>query len=111
MRETWQGSVVSIHVAPEAGAPMLVVPEARAWPGRGLEGDRYATGRGHYSPRPCQGGRAITLIETETLEALGGLDVALSPAATRRTVATRRATRTLPPDRRFRGVGVRLRGP
>src|SRR3989442_8971189 len=88
--ETWQGSVVSIHVAPEAGAPMLVVPEARAWPGRGLEGDRYATRRGHYSPPPSQGGREITLIETGNPQALGGLDVKLSPAQTRPHLPTPR---------------------
>jgi MOSC domain-containing protein YiiM len=110
MRETWQGSVVSIHVAPEAGAPMLVLPEARALPGRGLEGDRYAAGRGHYSPRPSQGGREITLIETETLEALGGLGVKLSPAETRRNVATRGVPLNHLVDRVFRVGEVRLRG-
>jgi len=88
MRETWQGSVVSIHVALEAGAPMLVVPEARALRAR-ARGRSLRDDRGHYSPRPSQGGREITLIETETLEALGGLDVKLSPAETRRNVATR----------------------
>src|SRR3989442_4172043 len=108
--ETWQGSVVSIHVAPEAGAPMVVVPEARGRPGRGLEGDRYATGRGHYSPRPSAGGREITLIETETLEALGGLEVKLSPAETRRNVATRGVPLNHLVDRIFRVGEVRLRG-
>jgi len=108
--ETWQGSVVSIHVAPEAGAPMVVVPEARALPGRGLEGDRYATGRGHYSPRPSAGGREITLIETETLEALGSLDVKLTPAETRRNVATRGVPLNHLVDRVFRVGDVRLRG-
>jgi len=110
MRETWQGSVVSIDVAPEAGAPMLVVSAARALPGRGLEGDRYATGRGHYSPRPSPDGREITLIETETLEALGGLDVKLSPAETRRNVATRGVPLNHLVDRVFRVGEVRLRG-
>jgi len=108
--ETWQGSVVSIHVTPEAGAPMVVVPEARALLGHGLEGDRYATGRGHYSPRPSQGGREITLIETETIDALGHLGVKVSAAETRRNVATRGVPLNHLVDRVFRVGEVRLRG-
>ena len=60
----WQGSVVSIHIAPAAGLPMETVPEARAIAGRGLEGDRYALGVGYYSNTPGPGGRDLTLVET-----------------------------------------------
>jgi MOSC domain-containing protein YiiM len=109
-REVWQGSVVSIHVAPDAGAPMVVVPEARALPGRGLEGDRYAGGRGHYSSTPSAGGREITLIETETVEALDELGVKLSAADTRRNVATRGVPLNHLVGRAFRVGEVRLRG-
>src|SRR2546430_8732948 len=42
MTAMWQGSVVSIHIAPAAGLPMETVPEARAFAGRGLEGDRHS---------------------------------------------------------------------
>jgi len=108
--ETWQGSVVSIHVAPEAGAPMVVVPEAHAVPGRGLDGDRYASGRGHYSPQPSSGGREITLIETETVEALDDLGVKLTAAETRRNVATRGVPLNHLVGRVFRVGAVRLRG-
>jgi MOSC domain-containing protein YiiM len=45
------------------------VSEVRAIPGRGLEGDRYFEGRGSYSARPGPD-RELTLIESETLEAL-----------------------------------------
>ncbi|HEU5321716.1 MAG TPA: MOSC domain-containing protein, partial [Methylomirabilota bacterium] len=93
----WRGSVVGIHVAPEAGAPMQSVPEARAVPGHGLEGDRYFAGRGRYSPKPSFGGRELTLVEIEAVQALwdgvvnaegerGG--VKISPADTRRNIAT-----------------------
>lgn len=94
---TWQGRVVSIHLAPVAGAPMVTVPEVRAVPGRGLEGDRYFLGRGHYSGRPSWGGREVTLIEVETLEALEHgvvnaagerLGLKVAPAETRRNIAT-----------------------
>src|SRR5712692_7019018 len=93
----WQGSVVSIHLAPKAAAPMESVAEARAVPGRGLEGDRYFLGAGVYSAKPSHGGREVTLIEVEAVRALfdgvqnaGGhrLAIKLSPAETRRNIAT-----------------------
>lgn len=88
MAAMWQGSVVSIHIAPAAGLPMETVPEARAFAGRGLERDRYSLGIGYYSNTPGPGGRELTLIETETLEALPGIGVKLSAAETRRNIAT-----------------------
>ncbi|MBI4590701.1 MAG: MOSC domain-containing protein [Candidatus Rokubacteria bacterium] len=93
----WQGRVVSIHVAPEASAPMQSVSEVRAVPGKGLEGDRYFSARGFYSSRASFGGREVTLIETEAVEALfGGVvnaggergHIKLSAAETRRNIAT-----------------------
>jgi MOSC domain-containing protein YiiM len=93
----WQGHVVSVHIGREAGAPLEVVAEVRAVPGRGLEGDRYFLGRGHYSSRPSVGGREVTLIESETLEALehGALNadgeklgIKIAAAETRRNIAT-----------------------
>ena len=107
IRRMWQGNVVSIHVAPEAGAPMLSVQDARALPGRGLEGDRYCTGRGHYSDRPSAGGREITLIEMEAVEAL---EIKLSAAETRRNIATLGVPLNHLVDRTFRIGTVRLRG-
>ena len=109
--ELWQGSVVSIHVTPEAGAPLVVVPEARALPGHGLEGDRYATGRGHYSPRPSQGGREITLIESEAIEAMArDNELAIAPGEARRNVVTRGTPLNHLVGQEFVVGGVRLRG-
>ena len=93
----WEGTVVSIQIAPEASGKMVTVGEVRAVPGRGLEGDRYFTGTGFYSPRPSHGGREVTLIEVEAVEALDNgilsakgdtLGIKLSPADTRRNIAT-----------------------
>jgi MOSC domain-containing protein YiiM len=93
----WQGHVVSLHIAPEASAKMETVTEVRAIPGRGLEGDRYFKETGFYSRRPSHGGREVTLIEVESVEALaddvlsaqgGTLGIKLSPAVMRRNVAT-----------------------
>jgi hypothetical protein len=66
----WEGSVVSIHIALEASAPMQSCSEAKAVPGRGIEGDRYFVGKGFYSGKPSYGGREVTLIEIEAVEAL-----------------------------------------
>jgi len=115
----WQGSVVSIHVAKEAGAPMETVTEARAVPGRGLEGDRYFLGRGVYSPRPSHGGREVTLIEVEAVEALFDgvqnaeghrLGIKLSPAEARRNIATAGVPLNHLVDREFWVGEVLMRG-
>ena len=66
----WEGTVVSIHIAREAAATMQSIAEVRALPGRGLEGDRYFAGTGYYSKTSSHGGREVTLIEIETIEAL-----------------------------------------
>lgn len=93
----WQGSVVSIHIAREASAPMESIPEVRAVPERGLEGDRYFRGRGFYSGKASLGGREVTLVEVESVEALlrgvvnaagQTLGIKLTPAETRRNIAT-----------------------
>jgi MOSC domain-containing protein YiiM len=118
----WQGHVVSLHVAPEASAPMQSVTEVRALPGRGLEGDRYFEGRGFYSPKPSAGGREVTLIEIESVAALDRgivnaagerLGIKLSAAETRRNIATAGVPLNHLVDREFwvgevRMVGTRL---
>ncbi len=80
----WEGSVVSVHLAKEMGAPTYPVPEVQAVAGAGLEGDRNFKQGGHAPPE-----REITLIERETLEALArdhGID--LEPGEHRRNVVT-----------------------
>jgi hypothetical protein len=44
------GVVEALVVAPAAEAPVALVDEALAIAGRGLEGDRYATGAGTFAP-------------------------------------------------------------
>jgi len=106
----WQGSVVSIHIAPAAGQPMETVPEARAIAGRGLEGDRYALGTGHYSGKPGESGRELTLIETEALDALPALGVKLGAAESRRNIATAGVPLNHLVGREFWVGAVRLHG-
>jgi MOSC domain-containing protein YiiM len=93
----WEGTVVSIHVAPQGSAPMQSITEVRAFTGSGLEGDRYFTGTGFWSKTSSHGGREVTLIELEAVEALFGgvanaageqLGIRLAAADTRRNIAT-----------------------
>jgi len=115
----WQGSVLSIHIAPAASAPMISLTEVRALPGRGLDGDRYARGTGHYSARPSAGGREVTLIEMESVEALEHgivnaagerLGIKLTAAETRRNIATSGVPLNHLVDRTFQVGSVQMRG-
>jgi MOSC domain-containing protein YiiM len=81
--------VESIHIAPAANAPMVAMDRVRAMAGVGLEGDRYATKAGTWSPDP-RVDRDITLIEAEVVEDLATTDgIHLEPGETRRNVTTR----------------------
>lgn len=115
----WQGRVVAIHIAPQSAAPMVSVPEVRAVAGRGLDGDRYFLGTGFYSRKPSHGGREVTLIETETLDALFDgvvnaegqtLGIKLDPGASRRNIATVGVPLNHLVGRRFRVGQVLMRG-
>ena len=103
----WEGTVVSIHIAPAASAAMQSLAEVRAVPGRGLEGDRYFAGLGTFSASPSVGGRDITLIEIESVEALG---MDLSAADTRRNVVTSGVPLNHLVNREFRVGTVLMRG-
>jgi MOSC domain-containing protein YiiM len=81
--------LLHIHMAHAAAAPMLSLTEARLIVGTGIDGDRYATGRGTYSASP-HSDRQVTLIEVETLEALArDRHLALAPHEHRRNLTTR----------------------
>jgi hypothetical protein len=62
------GTVMGILVAPQAEAPLRRVDSVAALPGRGLEGDRYAEGRGTFSA-PGRG-YEVTFVEAEVLDAI-----------------------------------------
>ena len=64
------GSVEAIYIAPRGGAKAERIGEVRALEGRGLEGDRYSEGTGHWSRfgRACE----VTIVEAEDLEAMEG---------------------------------------
>jgi hypothetical protein len=76
------GSVAGLLIAPEAEAPLVAVESVVAIAGRGLDGDRYAAGRGTFSG-PGRG-YELTLVEAETLDELN-----VSWERARRNVVTR----------------------
>jgi hypothetical protein len=85
--ETWGsepgvGVVEGLLVAPDAEAPLARRASVEAIAGRGLEGDRYAGGRGTFSA-PGRG-YELTLVESEVLDSLD-----LSWEEARRNVVTR----------------------
>jgi MOSC domain-containing protein YiiM len=83
------GQVAAIHIALQAGEPLQAVDRVRATVGVGLEGDRYATGRGHYS-HDRRVSRDLTLIEAEIIDALyTEHGISLEAGETRRNLTTR----------------------
>jgi MOSC domain-containing protein YiiM len=96
--------VEAIHLASDRGRPTASIGSVRAIPGVGLEGDRYARGRGTWGRRGTRGpGRDLTLIEAEEVERLA-LDFGIELAAgeSRRNVTTRGVRLNELVGRRFR---------
>ena len=106
----WTGQLTHIHIAAEASAAMQPLESAKLIAGIGIEGDRYATGRGYYSKMP-RADRQVTLIEMETLEAIArDHGIELLPNETRRNLTTRDVPLNHLVGRRFRVGAVLLLG-
>jgi MOSC domain-containing protein YiiM len=87
LQPTWNGVVERIYIGAEATEPMTERREVRAIEGKGLDGDRYAEGRGTFSNKPATG-RHVTLVEAEAIEAVAKTkEIALD--VTRRNIVTR----------------------
>ncbi len=108
-----RGTVASIHIAPAASAPMQSVESTLAIAGQGLEGDRYASKSGTYSATDS-GGRHVTLIESEAVDALNAkLGTQFGVGEMRRNIVTRGIALNHLVGREFtvgevRLVGIRL---
>ena len=84
----WSGRLIAAFIAEQASMEMEELPAARMIEGVGIEGDRYATGRGTYSYKPHED-RQCTLIEMETLDALRrDHGLTLEPHESRRNLTT-----------------------
>ena len=86
---SWCGRLEGVFIAAAQSLPMRELPEAKLIEGVGIEGDRYATGKGKYSVKPSED-RQVTLIEMETIEAIRrDHGISLQPVETRRNLVTR----------------------
>ena len=105
------GRVEAIHICAEAGDPLRPVDEVKAVTGVGLEGDRYAAAKGHWSARYAGPHRQVTLIEAETLEALArDHDIEVSASESRRNILTSAVALNHLVGREFRVGEATLRG-
>jgi MOSC domain-containing protein YiiM len=85
---TARGVVAGLFVAPAARSPMQAREEVVVVPGRGIQGDRYAAGMGTFSAA-AGSGRAVTLFESEVLEAVGAeCGLVIGGVETRRNILT-----------------------
>jgi MOSC domain-containing protein YiiM len=106
----FHGNVIFLYIARDTAVPMESTLEVQAVAGRGLEGDRYFDGTGHWSKTPGAS-RELTLIELEAIEALEReKSIAIAPGAARRNVVTRGVPLNHLVGREFRVGAVRLRG-
>jgi MOSC domain-containing protein YiiM len=99
---SFRGVLLHICIAEAGSLPMRELTQARLVEGVGIEGDRYATGKGHYSKLP-RADRQITLIEMEAIEAIvRDHRIALAAQETRRNLTTRGVPLNHLVGRRFR---------
>ena len=105
----FQGSVVSINIAPAAESALASIEQAHAVPGRGLDGDRYFNQAGTFSkPQPD---RELTLIESEAIEAFrADQEIDYPAGAARRNVVTRGVPLNHLVGREFQIGEIRVRG-
>jgi hypothetical protein len=104
-------SLHQILIASSPSSPMTTCVEIRAVPGRGLEGDRYFSGTGTFSPQPQKPDFEVTLIEQEKIDAFArdsGLPFTSEMA--RRNLVTSGVDLNALVGREFRVGSVRLRG-
>jgi MOSC domain-containing protein YiiM len=105
-----KGTIISIHIATTAGAPMQSLAIVKAKAGQGLEGDRYYSGLGTFSAQPGTG-REVTLMEIEAIEALKrDYEIELDAALARRNFVTRGVALNHLVDRESKVGTVVLRG-
>jgi MOSC domain-containing protein YiiM len=104
----WQGSVVSIFVAPKSAEEMVSLSSVRAFADRGLEGDRFFRESWNAIDRSD---KAVSFIEDEVLD-LAAEELGLESIAqkTRRNIVTRGVPLIDLLHRDFVVGGVRMRG-
>ncbi len=103
-------SLLAIYITPVSAAPMKEVSEVCAIEGRGLEGDRYADGKGKWTKAGAPD-RHVTLIEAEALEALKrDYEIELPAGETRRNLLTQGVPLNHLVGKKFRVGEAELKG-
>lgn len=103
--------ITEILTATSPTSPMTAQASARAVPGLGLEGDRYFSGTGTFSPDPRKPDFELTLIEKEKIDAFAresGLP--FTAALARRNLVTEGVDLNALVGREFQIGEVRVRG-
>ena len=102
--------LVAILTSSESAAPMESHGKIEVVAGKGLAGDRYTTGKGHYSG-VVQWDAHVTLVAEEPFSEAARQGVALMPVVLRRNLVTRGIDLKALIGREFRvGDEVVLRG-
>ena len=103
--------VIQILTAESTSCEMSLRPEARAVPGKGLEGDRYFSDRGTFSPHPQKPDFEITFIEQEKIEAFAKASaLPFTSRHARRNIVTEGISLNDLAGREFYVGAVRIRG-
>ena len=109
-RDARHGTVEAIYRYADSGVSGELIPSARLMAGVGIEGDRYALGRGHFQSEG-RWGQALTLIEAEAIERLAsehGVEMPVVQA--RRNIVTRNIDLNALMGKRFRIGGLLCQG-
>lgn len=109
-RDAQHGTVEAIYRFAASGAPAEELQMASLVAGVGIEGDRYALGKGHFS-EDGRWGQALTLIEAEAIEYLAsehGVEMPVADA--RRNIVTRNIDLNALMGKRFRIGGLLCQG-
>ena len=103
--------IVEILIAADASSPPRPVPRVRAMPGRGLEGDRYASGAGTFSSQPQKPDGELTLIQREHVAAFAAeTGIAFTTRDARRNLVTEGVDLNQLVGREFKVGTVLIRG-
>mgnify|MGYP001799115437 CR=1 FL=1 len=105
-----QGTVAAIYRFADSGASGDALNSARLIAGLGMDGERYALGKGHFQSED-RWGQALTLIEAEAIEVLESEHgVVMKPVDARRNIVTRNIDLNALMGKRFRIGGVLCQG-
>ena len=103
-------NIILVQIAELAAGPMLAQNSILAIAGRGLEGDRYFNQKGTFS-KNAKGGREVTFIEVEALEAFErDYGIKLDPRESRRNIVTRGVALNHLVGLEFQAGSARLKG-